>query len=88
MTAREIVEKNSYLPDLDWKHEVVTDEAVIKLMIEFAKFHVQEALKEVDKTAFVKFTSGGEDFDYDDVLGDEGIDYRICHKGYLLENIK
>ena len=47
MTAQEIVERNSYLPDLDWKNSVVTDKDAIKLMIDFATYHVEKALKAV-----------------------------------------
>lgn len=77
MTAEKLVEECSYQPDLTWEVKVVVDHRVIELMIEFARYHVKEALR----VAFEDVPIGGSDnINYEDVA--------IIKNRYPLEKIK
>ena len=63
-------------------------------MIEFAKMHVQEALKQASEKAFVEYIDLNTDeiFDYTDVITDDDVGVNVNKesilKSYSLENIK
>ena len=63
-------------------------------MIEFAKMHVEEALKQVSEKAFVEYIDLNTDeiFDYTDVIADDDVGVNVNKdsilKSYSLENIK
>ena len=65
-----------------------------ELMIEFAKMHVQEALKQASEKAFVEYTDleTKEKFDYTDVINDDNVGADVNKdsilNAYSLENIK
>ena len=64
-----------------------------ELMIEFAKMHVQEALKQASEKAFVEYIDLNTDeiFDYTDVITDDDVEVNINKdsilNAYPLENI-
>ena len=67
---------------------------VTDMLIEFAKMHVQEALKQASEKAFVEYIDLNTDeiFDYTDVITDDDVEVNINKdsilNAYLLENIK
>ena len=67
---------------------------VTDMLIEFAKMHVQEALKQASEKAFVEYIDlqTDEKFDYTDVLVDDNISADVNKdsilNAYSLENIK
>ena len=67
---------------------------VKEAMIEFAKMHVQEALKQASEKAFVEYIDLNTDeiFDYTDVITDDDVGVNVNKdsilKSYSLENIK
>jgi hypothetical protein len=67
---------------------------VKEAMIEFAKMHVQEALKQVSEKAFVEYIDLNTDeiFDYTDVIADDDVGVNVNKdsilNAYSLENIK
>ena len=67
---------------------------VTDMLIEFAKMHVQEALKQASEKAFVEYIDleTNEKFDYTDVLVDDNISADVNKdsilNAYSLENIK
>lgn len=69
------------------------DSYVKKLMKEFAKMHVQEALKQVCEKAFVEYIDLNTDeiFDYTDVITDDDVGVNVNKESilnaYSLENI-
>ncbi len=73
---------------------VCFSEQVEQAMIEFAKLHIEAALKEVNEKAYVEFVDlvSGEIFDYPDVLVEEGVEININKNSilnsYPLENVK
>ena len=73
---------------------IITYDDYIKAMIEFAKMHVQEALKQASKKAFVEYIdlTTDETFDYTDVITDDDVEVNINKdsilNAYHLENIK
>ena len=68
--------------------------AMNNAMIEFAKMHVQEALKQAIEKAFVEYIDLNTDeiFDYTDVMVDDDVEVNINKdsilNAYPLENIK
>ena len=68
--------------------------AINNAMIEFAKMHVQEALKQASEKAFVEYIDLNTDeiFDYTDVITDDDVGVNVNKdsilKSYSLENIK
>ena len=66
---------------------------VKEAMIEFAKMHVQEALKQASENAFVEYIDLNTDeiFDYTDVITDDDVEVNINKdsilNAYPLENI-
>ena len=66
---------------------------VKEAMIEFAKMHVQEALKQASEKAFVEYIDLNTDeiFDYTDVITDDDVEVNINKdsilNAYPLENI-
>lgn len=66
---------------------------VREAMIEFAKIHVQEALKQASEKAFVEYIDLNTDeiFDYTDVITDDDVGVDVNKKSilnaYSLENI-
>ena len=64
-----------------------------ELMIEFAKMHVQEALKQASEKAFVEYIDleTNEKFDYTDVITDDDVGADVNKdsilNAYPLENI-
>ena len=68
--------------------------AINNAMIEFAKYHVQKALKQASKKAFVEYIdlNTDETFDYTDVITDDDVEVNINKESilnaYSLENIK
>ena len=67
---------------------------VTDMLIEFAKMHVQEALKQASEKAFVEYIDLNTDeiFDYTDVITDDDVGVNVNKdsilKSYSLENIK
>ena len=63
-------------------------------MIEFAKMHVQEALKQASENSFVEYIDLNTDeiFDYTDVITDDNVGANVNKESilnaYSLENIK
>ena len=72
---------------------IITYDDYIKAMIEFAKMHVQEALKQASEKAFVEYIDLNTDeiFDYTDVITDDDVEVNINKdsilNAYPLENI-
>ena len=68
--------------------------AINNAMIEFAKYHVEKALKEASEKAFVEYIDLNTDeiFDYTDVITDDDVEVNINKdsilNAYSLENIK
>ena len=66
---------------------------VTDMLIEFAKMHVQEALKQASEKAFVEYIDLNTDeiFDYTDVITDDDVEVNINKdsilNAYPLENI-
>ena len=66
---------------------------VTDMLIEFAKMHVQEALKQASKKAFVEYIDLNTDeiFDYTDVMTDDDVGANVNKdsilNSYPLENI-
>ncbi len=87
MTANEF--KNNWLNGFELDVKQIED-----LMIEFAKYHVQKALKQASKKAFVEYIDLNTDktFDYTDVITDDDVEVNINKESilnaYSLENIK
>ena len=73
---------------------IITHDDYIKGMIEFAKMHVQEALKQASEKVFVEYIDLNTDeiFDYTDVITDDDVEVNINKdsilNAYPLENIK
>ena len=67
---------------------------VTDMLIEFAKMHVEEALKQVSEKAFVEYIDLNTDeiFDYTDVIADDDVGVNVNKdsilNAYSLENIK
>jgi hypothetical protein len=67
---------------------------VCNVAIEFAKLHVEQALKEASEKAYVEYINleTKEIFDYTDVITDDGVGANVNKKSilnsYTLENIK
>ena len=67
---------------------------VREAMIEFAKMHVQEALKQASEKGFIEYIdlNTDETFDYTDVIADDDVGVNINKdsilNAYPLENIK
>lgn len=89
MTAKEILERSSFLPDIEWEKEVVTVERAEDLMIEFAKQHVELALQSANRQSRIiadpnSYTGNtGSEYPADDIVDSESI-----LNAYPLENIK
>ena len=87
MTANEF--KNDWLNGFELDVNQIED-----LMIEFAKYHVQKALKQASEKAFVEYIDLNTDeiFDYTDVITDDDVGVNVNKdsilKSYSLENIK
>ena len=87
MTANEF--KNDWLNGFELDVNQIED-----LMIEFAKYHVQKALKQASEKAFVEYIdlNTDETFDYTDVITDDDVEVNINKESilnaYSLENIK
>ena len=62
----------------------VNENALYKIMIEFAKLHVEQALKEASKKAQIKYEYSGNVGEY----CDEFVDVNSILNSYPLENIK
>ena len=68
--------------------------AINNAMIEFAKYHVEKALKEASEKAFVEYIDLNTDeiFDYTDVITDDNVGANVNKESilnaYSLENIK
>ena len=66
---------------------------VTDMLIEFAKMHVQEALKQANEKAFVEYIDLNTDeiFDYTDVITDDNVGANVNKESilnaYSLENI-
>ncbi len=66
---------------------------VTDMLIEFAKMHVQEALKQASEKAFVEYIDLNTDeiFDYTDVITDDNVGANVNKESilnaYPLENI-
>ena len=66
---------------------------VTDMLIEFAKMHVQEALKQASEKAFVEYIdlTTDEIFDYTDVITDDDVGVNVNKESilnaYSLENI-
>ena len=67
---------------------------VTDMLIEFAKMHVQEALKQASEKAFVEYIDLNTDeiFDYTDVITDDDVGVNVNKDSilndYSLKNIK
>ena len=67
---------------------------ITDMLIEFAKMHVQEALKQASEKAFVEYIdlTTDETFDYTDVITDDDVEVNVNKdsilNAYPLENIK
>ena len=67
---------------------------VTDMLIEFAKMHVQEALKQASEKAFVEYIDLNTDeiFDYTDVITDDDVGVNVNKdsilNAYSLKNIK
>ena len=87
MTANEF--KNDWLNGFELDVNQIED-----LMIEFAKYHVQKALKQASEKAFVEYIdlTTDEIFDYTDVITDDDVGANVNKESilnaYSLENIK
>lgn len=87
MTANEF--KNNWLNGFELDVNQIED-----LMIEFAKYHVQKALKQASEKAFVEYIDLNTDeiFDYTDVITDDNVGANVNKESilnaYSLENIK
>ena len=87
MTANEF--KNDWLNGFELDVNQIED-----LMIEFAKYHVQKALKQASEKAFVEYIDLNTDeiFDYTDVITDDNVGANVNKESilnaYSLENIK
>ena len=87
MTANEF--KNNWLNGFELDENQIED-----LMIEFAKYHVQKALKQASEKAFVEYIDLNTDeiFDYTDVITDDNVGANVNKESilnaYSLENIK
>ena len=87
MTANEF--KNNWLNGFELDVNQIED-----LMIEFAKYHVQKALKQASKKSFVEYIDLNTDeiFDYTDVITDDNVGANVNKESilnaYSLENIK
>ena len=84
-TAEEFLKEN---------YKVKVGVTIEEVMIEFAKMHVQEALKQVSEKAFVEYIDLNTDeiFDYTDVIADDDVGVNVNKdsilNAYSLENIK
>ena len=73
---------------------IITHDDYIKGMIEFAKMHVQEALKQASENSFVEYIDLNTDeiFDYTDVIADDDVGVNVNKdsilNAYSLKNIK
>ncbi len=73
---------------------IITYDDYIKGMIEFAKYHVQKALKQASEKAFVEYIDLNTDeiFDYTDVITDDNVGANVNKESilnaYSLEKIK
>lgn len=87
-TAEEFL-RNSSVTSSD-RHDFLSKQ---ELMIEFAKMHVQEALKQASEKAFVEYIdlNTDETFDYTDVITDDDVEANVNKdsilNAYPLENI-
>ena len=85
LTAEEFFKEN---------YKVKVGVTIEEVMIEFAKMHVQEALKQASEKAFVEYIDLNTDeiFDYTDVITDDDVGVNVNKdsilKSYSLENIK
>jgi len=85
MTAEEFLKEN---------YKVKVGVTIEEVMIEFAKMHVQEALKQASEKAYEEYIdlNTKEIFDYTDVMVDDGVGVNINKdsilNAYPLENIK
>ena len=72
MTANEF--KNNWLNGFELDVNQIED-----LMIEFAKYHVQKALKQASEKAFVEYIDLNTDeiFDYTDVIADDDVGVNV-----------
>ena len=67
---------------------------VTDMLIEFAKMHVEEALKQASEKGFIEYIdlNTDETFDYTDVITDDDVEVNINKdsilNAYSLENIK
>ena len=81
--------KNNWLNGFELDENQIED-----LMIEFAKYHVQKALKQASEKAFVEYIDLNTDeiFDYTDVITDDNVGANVNKESilnaYSLENIK
>ena len=77
-----------------WDGVFVHSKNAIEVMIEFAKIHVEAALKEASEKASVEYTdlTSGEIFDYTDVITDDNVGADVNKdsilNAYPLKNIK
>ena len=64
---------------------IITYDDYIKGMIEFAKMHVQEALKQASEKAFVEYIdlTTDEIFDYTDVITDDNVGANVNKESIL-----
>ena len=82
------------LPTADEFYDKSDHDSIIDIMIDFAKLHVEAALKEASKKTFVEFIdlTSDEIFDYSDVLYDDNIGITVNKESilnaYPLTNIK
>lgn len=61
----------------------------LNLMIEFAKLHVEEALKEASEKAVTDYEYAGETGEFDDIsVYDYFVDKKSILNAYPLENVK
>ena len=65
------------------------EEVVTKAMIEFAKLHVEAALKEASEKAVTDYEYAGETGEFDDIsVYDYFVDKESILNAYPLENVK
>ena len=89
LTAEEFLKNNE-----EYYMEIEESPEIFEMMIEFAKLHVQEALKQASEKAFVEYIDLNTDeiFDYTDVITDDDVEVNINKdsilNAYHLENIK
>ena len=64
---------------------IITYDDYIKAMIEFAKMHVQESLKQASEKAFVEYIDLNTDeiFDYTDVITDDDVGVNVNKESIL-----